>query len=479
MPLLPYSGIPLRVDFQIAISGKGDLSAQIYRALRSAILGGRLRPDQPLPSSRELAVQLRVARKTVLRAYERLRSESLIEARVGSGTHVSSRLLFPRQAPPQKGSLLSPRSEWLPFRRSHARAGRPVRFAFNVGVPDVASFPFAIWRSLLASSGRVLGTAQGPYADPQGDPRLREAIAQYVAFTRAVVCHPDQIVVTRGAQQAVDLLARVLLRPGDIAAVEEPGYSPFRELLSVNGIELAAISVDSEGMIVADLPPKARLVCVTPSHQFPLGTPMPLHRKLSLLRWAAKHRACIIEDDYDSEYRFDPRPLESLQSLDRHGLVAYVGTFSKLMYPGLRMGFVVAPPTLVPALAQARYLNDSHESLLIQHALTRFITEGHLARHVRRMARAYGRRRATLLEWVNRKRGVFGQVIPSVAGLHVTCLQTSTTQSRELLQRARRASVHFTPLSAFSTRPGPPGIVLGYGAISEENIVEALKAVGP
>ena len=373
--------------------------------------------------------------------------------------------------------LTFPRAEWLRLIRPHTGAVRPFRFAFEVGVPDVTLFPFAIWRSLLASSGRVLGPAQGSYADPQGDPRLRKAIAQYVAFTRAVVCDPDQIVVTRGAQQAIALLARVLLKDGDTTAVEEPGYPPFRELLSVSAIGVAAISVDSEGLNVADLPAKARMVCVTPSHQFPLGTPMSLDRKLSLLRWAAKHKACVVEDDYDSEYRFDPRPLESLQSLDRHGVVAYVGTFSKLMYPGLRMGFIVAPPTLVPALTHARYLNDSHESLLIQHALTRFITEGHLARHVRRMAKVYGRRRAALLDWLHRKAGVFGQVVPSVAGLHVTCLQTSAKQSKELLQRGQRANVYFQPLGAFSTRPGPPGVVLGYGAITEQSIIQAMKAV--
>ncbi len=465
------------MDFQITLSRKRELSAQLYRALRSAILGGRLRPGQPVPSTRELAAQLHIARKTVLRAYERLRSESLIEGHVGSGTRVSSRLLLPGQAPVKYGSLLLPRPEWVRFVRSDAGVGPPFWHAFEVGVPDVSLFPFDIWRSLLASSGRILGAAQGCYAAPQGDARLREAIAQYVAFTRAVVCHPDQIVVTRGAQQAIDLLARVLLRRGDTVAVEEPGYPPFRELLSVNAIDIAAIPVDSEGMSVADLPAKARMICVTPSHQFPLGTPMSLDRKLSLLRWAAKHNACIVEDDYDSEYRFDPRPLESLQSLDQYGVVVYVGTFSKLMYPGLRIGFIVAPPTLVPALGHARYLNDAHESLLIQHALTRFITEGHLARHVRRMSKVYGRRRAALLGWLNRMPGIFGQVVPSVAGLHVTCLQTSERQSKELLQRGKRANVRLPALGAFSTCPGPPGIVLGYGAIAEESIVEAMKAV--
>lgn len=462
------------MDFQIAISGGKGSSVEIYRALRTAILSGRLRANQALPSTRELAGQLQVARKTVLRAYERLSSESLVEAQSGSGTRVSARLRFPTRVGPRQGSVLRPRAEWLSLERP---AGRQLayRFDFSVGIPDVSLFPFALWRSLLASSSRVLGAAQGVYANPQGDPRLRAAIAEYVAFTRAVVCNPDQIVVTRGAQQALDLLARVLLRPGDAVAVEEPGYPPVRELLAMSGMQVNCVDLDREGIRVAELPANARLVYVTPSHQFPLGTPMSLERKFALLRWAAEHRACIVEDDYDSEYRFDPRPLESLQSLDRFGVVAYVGTFSKLLHPGLRMGFIVAPATLVPALCAARQLSDSHEAAVWQHVLARFITEGHLRRHVRRMARIYAGRRAVLLNALSRSPDIFGEIVPSVAGLHVTCLQISARHTKDLLRRAKRHGVYVADLSAFATRPGLPGIVLGYGAITERNIVAGLQ----
>jgi GntR family transcriptional regulator/MocR family aminotransferase len=353
----------------------------------------------------------------------------------------------------------------------------PVKFDFSIGIPDLSAFPFGLWRSLLASSGRVLGAAQGHYGNSQGDLRLREAISQYVAFTRAVVCRPDEIIITRGAQQTVDLLARVLLTRGDTAVVEEPGYPPVRDLLILNGIQVASVDVDSEGILVGDLPAKARVVYVTPSHQFPLGMPMSLDRKLTLLRWAAKRQACIIEDDYDSEYRFEPRPLESLQSLDRHGVVAYVGTFSKIMQPGLRIGFIVAPRGLVSALTEARRLNDSNESALLQHALARFISEGHLARHIRRMSKVYGRRRVKLIEMLTRFSSVFGNVVPSVAGLHVACLQETAKQASDLVRRGEQASARFTPLSRFSTRPARPGVVFGYGAIPEDSITEGIKAI--
>jgi GntR family transcriptional regulator/MocR family aminotransferase len=465
------------VDFELAISGKRELSAQVYRGLRSAILGCRLQPGEQLPSTRELASQLGVARKTVLRAYERLASESLIEGKIGSGTRVPATLVLTQQGRPRYGSVLRPRPEWVRIAQRHVKPERPVRFDFSVGVPDASLFPFALWRSLIASSGRVLGMAEGMYAAAQGDIRLREAIARYVAFTRGVVCDSSQIVVTRGAQQAIDLLVRVLLKHGDTVVVEEPGYPPVRELLTVNEMNVVPTAVDLQGLRVAELPTSARMVYVTPSHQFPLGAPMSLDRKLSLLRWAAEHQACIVEDDYDSEYRFDPRPLESLQSLDRSGVVTYVGTFSKILHPGLRVGFIVSPPTLISALTQARRLSDSHESLVLQHALARFISEGHLARHVRKMSKVYGQRRAVVLDLLERHRNLFGEVVPSVAGLHLTCLQSSSKQSQTLLAKAAKANVGLTPLRVFSTRPGYTATVLGYGAISEQRIRQAFAAL--
>ena len=467
------------MDFQITLTDRRDLTRQIYRQMRAAILGGRLRAGQRLPSTRSLATQVSVARKTVTRAYDLLFSESLVTGSPGSGTYVAREIVRSKKYPSSAESVLRPRAVWAHvLDRASAVEPTAPRFDFGVGMPDISLFPFALWRSLVASSGRVLRELDAQYGDPQGDPRLREAIARYVAFTRGVVCDASRIVITHGAQQAFDLIARVLLNPGDVAAVEEPGYPPVRQLWATQGVKVKSVSVDAEGLCVSKLPQNARLVYVTPSHQFPLGMPMSLERKLHLLKWAAEHRACILEDDYDSEFRFDPRPLEALQSLDKRGLVVYVGTFSKVLHPGIRVGFIVAPKSLASALSTARRLTDSHEALVTQAALARFIMEGHLARHVRRMSKVYARRRARLLDLLGRSTEVFGEMVPSVAGLHVACLIKDESRLQPLLRSAMLQGVALTPLSRFSTQSGRSmGFALGYGRISEDQISEALESV--
>ncbi len=462
------------MDFQITVRGSRDLTRQIYRQMRAAILSGRLRPGEQLPSTRELARQTKVARKTVTRAYELLFSESLVFGAAGSGTYVSRELVLPKERMGRADSPLVPRSFWREIPMARTRAFQP-RFDFQTGVPDISQFPFELWRSLLASSSRVLGPRDGEYADPQGDLRLRDAIARYIAFTRAVVCDPEQIVVTHGAQQAFDLIARVLLEKEDTVAVEDPGYVPVRHLFASHGLRVKSVAVDAEGICISKLPNHARLVYVTPSHQFPLGMAMSLERKLALIDWAAKRRACILEDDYDSEFRFEPRPLEALQNLDRRGLVIYVGTFSKVMYPGIRVGFIVAPKKLVPALARARKLLDWHEPLVTQVALARFITEGHLARHVRRMSKIYARRRAQLLKNLRGASGVFTEVIPSVAGLHIACRMETARDVEKLHRKAHSRGVQFTSIGDFAAGPGTTGVAFGYGMISEEDITKGLQ----
>jgi GntR family transcriptional regulator/MocR family aminotransferase len=465
------------MDFEITLTDRRDLTRQIYRQMRAAILGNRLRAGERLPSTRSLASQAAVARKTVTRAYDLLFSESLVVGSRGSGTYVA-REIVRRKDPPASESPLRPRAVWANILLG-ASAPEPSapRFDFEVGLPDISRFPFALWRSLVASSGRVVGELDAHYGNPQGDARLREAIARYVAFTRGVVCDAGQIVITHGAQQAFDLIARVLLNPGDVAAVEEPGYPPVRQLWVTQGVKVKSVPVDAEGLCVSRLPQSARLAYVTPSHQFPLGMPMSLDRKLEVLRWAAAHQACILEDDYDSEFRFDPRPLEALQSLDKSGRVVYVGTFSKVMHPGVRVGFMIAPKTLVPALCAARRLTDWHAPLATQAALARFITEGHLARHVRRMSRVYARRRAILIGSLGGSK-IFGEMVPSVAGLHVACLMNDGPKLRAILGSARLESVGIAPLSLYCATPGGvTGIALGYGRIAEERISEALERV--
>jgi GntR family transcriptional regulator / MocR family aminotransferase len=465
------------MDFQLTLSGRGDLTRQIYRQMRGAILQGRLHSGERLPSTRELAAQLSVARKTVTRAYELLFSESLIGGSPGSGTYVTRHLAPAKNPVRQANSALYPRAVWS--RPNPAASPAQIvspRFDFGLGTPDVSLFPFPLWRSLLASSSRVLGPLDGGYTDPQGDSRLRDAIARYIAFTRGVVSSADRIVITHGAQQAFDLVARVLLNPGDMVAVEEPGYPPVRRLFHSLGLNVKPVSVDSEGICVSRLPSTVRLVYVTPSHQFPLGLPMSFERKLDLLKWAARHRACILEDDYDSEFRFEPRPLEALQSLDTHGLVVYVGTFSKVLHPGIRAGFIVAPDTLTPALSEARRLTDSHESLVLQSTLARLITEGHLGRHVRRMAKIYAGRRRALLDSLSRS-NTLSEIIPSVAGLHVSCLFNNEAHLKTTMRAAVCRGVSITPLSLFATRPGPVGLAFGFGMIPENQISEAVRSI--
>jgi GntR family transcriptional regulator / MocR family aminotransferase len=458
------------MDFQIVLTGRHGMTRQIYRQMRAAILAGRLRAGERLPSTRGLAGQIAVARKTVTQAYELLFSESLVVGSPGSGTYVARDVVRPRSSPTATESRLRARAIWTAAGDPNPAQSVAPRFNFEIGMPDVSLFPFALWRSLLASSGRVLRELDAGYGNPQGDPKLREAIARYVAFTRGVVCDAGQIVVTHGAQQAFDLIARVLLQPGEAAAVEEPGYPPVRQLWAALGLKVKRVPVDAAGLCVSGLAPSIRLVYVTPSHQFPLGMPMSLERKLDLLAWAAQHRACILEDDYDSEFRFDPRPLEALQSLDKRGVVVYVGTFSKVLHPGLRTGFIVAPKSLVPALSAARRLTDWNEPLVPQAALARFITEGHLARHVRRMSRIYAVRRAALLAALAKSAGIYGEPVPSVAGLHVACLIKDDAKLKSLLKRAKLQGVGITPLYGV-------GIALGYGMIHEEHIAEALLAL--
>jgi GntR family transcriptional regulator/MocR family aminotransferase len=447
------------------------MTRQIYRQMRGAILAGRLRAGERLPSTRGLAGQIAVARKTVTQAYELLFSESLVVGSPGSGTYVASDVVRSKSSSPATESRLRARAIWTAGGDPNPAQPAAPRFNFEIGMPDVSLFPFALWRSLLASSGRVLRELDAGYGNPQGDPKLREAIARYVAFTRGVVCDAGQIVVTHGAQQAFDLIARVLLQPGEAAAVEEPGYPPVRQLWAALGLKVKRVPVDAEGLCVSGLPPSIRLVYVTPSHQFPLGMPMSLERKLDLLAWAAQHRACILEDDYDSEFRFDPRPLEALQSLDKRGVVVYVGTFSKVLHPGLRTGFIVAPKSLVPALCAARRLTDWNDPLGPQAALARFITEGHLARHVRRMSRIYAGRRAALLAALAESARIYGEPVPSVAGLHVACLIKDDAKLKSLLKRTKLLGLRLTPLDGI-------GIALGYGMIQEEHISEALLALG-
>ncbi|MEV4567140.1 PLP-dependent aminotransferase family protein [Nonomuraea sp. NPDC049419] len=449
------------MDVHISLDGRRDLAAQVYRQLLDAILDGRLRSGERLPPTRELARRLQISRNTVALAYDRLVADGFLVGRAGAGTFVSAEPVRGRAAP--KG-VVRPRTVWqdLPLPPAPSPAAR---YDFRVGLPDARLFPMETWRRLVARELRV--SAAG-YADPAGHEPLRAAISRHIGLSRSVHAGPEDVLVTNGAQQALDLIGRVLIEPGTVVAVEEPGYPPARLLFRTLGARVTGIPVDGEGIDVTALPHQARIVYVTPSHQFPLGTPMSLARRAALLAWAERRRAVIIEDDYDSEFRFGDRPLEPLQSLDRAGRVIYVGSFSKTLLPMLRLGFLVAPASLAPALRAARQLTDWHGALPTQAALARFIDEGLLSRHIRKATRAYAARHAMIAEALDADDRLLP--VPSTAGLHL-CARLAPGVTVE-----DGDGLAVESLEAYcGERPAQRGLVLGYGAIRTDAVAAGLR----
>ncbi|WP_372672523.1 MocR-like pyridoxine biosynthesis transcription factor PdxR [Amycolatopsis kentuckyensis] len=460
------------MDFHVSLAGRGDLSVRIYRQLRDAVLDGRLRAGERLPPTRELARRLAVSRNTVAVAYDRLTADGFLTGRVGAGTYVSGSLPAPkpRKAPSPHGPR--PKAIWRSLPPPAAAVAGEPEFDFRVGVPDPALFPLETWRRLL---GRELRTGFAHYADPGGHGGLRAAIARHIGVSRSVRADADDVLVTQGAQQALDLLCRVLLSPGDRVAVEDPGYRQARLLFASHGAEVVGVPVDGEGLDVDALPSRTKLVYVTPSHQFPLGTPMSLARRTALLAWAERADAVVVEDDYDSEFRFSDRPLEPLQSLDRGGRVAYVGSFSKTLLPMLRLGFLVAPASLRDALRTARRLSDWHGDVPAQAALARFVDEGLFARHIRRATKVYAERHERLVSTVDRVFAGRLRVVPSAAGLHLCALADADLEP--IAARAAVAGVAVQTLSDLCGGSPSPGLVLGYGSIPVERIDDGLAAL--
>lgn len=465
------------MDVHVTLRGRGDLAARIYRQLFDAVLDGRLRPGERLPPTRELARRLAVSRNTVALAYERLIAEGVLTGRVGAGTFVTRQAspIHARRAP--VGDAIRIRPLWNAIPDREIVRSVPL-YDFRVGTPDAALFPFSEWRRLVARELRAGATDWGRYAEPSGHPRLREAIARHVGIARSVRAGADDVIVTQGAQQALDVIGRVLIEPGDTVAVEEPGYRPARLLFRTLGAHVVGIPVDSEGIVVAAIPKAARLVYVTPSHQFPLGTPMSLARRGALLEWARQRNAVVIEDDYDSEFRFEGRPLDPIHALDASGRVVYVGSFSKVMLPTLRLGFLVAPASLRSALRAAKHLTDWHGEFPAQAALARFIDEGLLARHVRKAAREYALRHAMVCEAIHRDFGEWLRLIPSVAGLHVAA-RTPSRNGIDLNGVVKRAEPLGVLVRTISDLSGaackPDGLVIGYGAIATTRVDEGMK----
>jgi GntR family transcriptional regulator/MocR family aminotransferase len=486
----------------IKLDGSGALYQQLYRSLRRAILAGQLAPGVRLPATRTLARELGVSRNTVLIAYEQLLAEGYAVGQAGSGTYVASALpdamlttaqTLPEVVPASPSAMprLSAYGQhaalhWpvlAPGQEPHRAA---VRYDFRYGLPAVEEFPHDTWRRLLARRARSASVRSLRYGPPEGYEPLREAIADYLRRSRAVVCEPEQILIVNGSQQALDLAARVLLDPGDWVVIEEPHYQGARQVFLAAGARLLTSVVDADGLDVSDLPraaASARLAYVTPSHQFPTGAIMSLARRLALLAWAERADAYVLEDDYDSEYRYEGRPVEAVQGLDRSGRVIYVGTFSKVLFPALRLGYMVLPKPLLQPFLAAKWLTDRHTSTLEQEMLTDFIREGHFERHLRRSRMRNAARRSTLLEALATYLGSRIAISGANAGIHLLVWLHGTRPDHidELINRAARAGVGlYSVMPYYLTPPCRAGLLLGYGAMTEDDIragIQRLAAV--
>jgi GntR family transcriptional regulator / MocR family aminotransferase len=465
------------IEVHVSLVGRKDITNEIYRQLRAAILDGRLKSGDRLPPTRELAARLSVSRTTVMDVYDRLYSEGYTESRAGSGTRVSRELLrVPTPAAPPSGALRA-RRHWASVAITRAFEG-PVEFDFRAGTPDTRLFPFETWRRLQAREWRRSAPGIRGYGQPAGDPGLREAIAAQVAVGRGIRTRSEDIIVTNGTQQGADIVARALLAPGDLVAVEDPGYGPPRRLFESLGLRIAGVRVDTEGLVVDELPSDARLVFVSPSHQFPLGTSMSLPRRLALIAWAEGHDAAILEDDYDTEFRFSGRPIEPLQLLDSTGRVIYVGTFSKSLLPALRVGFLVVPQSIRDAIEAAKFVTDWHTSVPTQRTLASFITDGSFGRHVRRMRIVYRERHDRIMTILRRDLPEELEVLPASAGVHISALARtrSVDQLASVAKRALGAGVLVQLLASFAVgEVKRSGLLLGYGAIATEHIDEGLR----
>ncbi|MGH7543494.1 MAG: PLP-dependent aminotransferase family protein [Gemmatimonadota bacterium] len=455
---------------------------QIYGALRQAILDGLLRAGQRIPSTRALAEELGVSRLPVLTAYEQLLHEGYLEGRVGSGTFVSASLPddFLRSQPPP-GSVNPNRSLGSrPPRLSHPDEGGLV--PFRVSLPALDEFPHALWSRLVARHAHRLTHDQMAYGDPAGLISLREAIAEHLRTARAVRCEAEQILIVSGSQAALRLATAVLLTPGDRVAVEEPGYPGARDALAAGGAELVSVPVDDEGLSVTSLQrrgPRVRAAYVTPSHQYPLGTSMTAGRRLALIDWASRREAWVLEDDYDSEYRYVSRPLGALQGMDTQDRVVYIGTFSKVLFPAVRVGYVVVPPPFWERFLHARQALDLFPPSLYQLALAEFLREGHFARHLRRMRRVYLERRDALLGGLSRDCGDRLTVLNADAGLHVAALLEGGLNDVDVIRRMAARGLTATALSTcYAGTSRRSGLLLGFGGSAPRQLLDATRILG-
>jgi GntR family transcriptional regulator/MocR family aminotransferase len=460
----------------------GPLFRQVYLGLRKAILAGAFQGSGRLPSTRELAQQLGVSRTVVLLAYDQLLAEGFTEGRSGSGTYVSAGVGPPRSAPSEDAAKLplsrfgkAAATAWtklnFPLQRAPA-----LPYDFSYGRSDLGTFPFALWRRLLLKCARRASVADLDYGPAGGNPTLREAICTHLRRSRAVNCDPGQVIVVNGSQQALDLIARALLEPGDRVVVEDPCYQGMTEVLRAAAVRIQPSSVDEQGLDPGRLPASARIVFVTPSHQFPTGSILPLTRRLSLLEWAKRKDAVIVEDDYDGEFRYEGQMLESLQGLDRGARVIYIGTFSRTVFSALRIGYLVVPESLVPAFSAAKWLCDRHTPSLEQATLAEFISSGMYERYLRRVRRRNATRREALLDSVGKYLRERVEVTGAAAGAHLVLWPTRRHAEDTLVAAAGARGVGVYGIAQYYLKsPARTGLLLGYSRLTERDIQEGIR----
>jgi GntR family transcriptional regulator/MocR family aminotransferase len=505
------------------------LHAQIYAAIRGAIVARSLRGGERIPSTRALATQLGISRIPVLTAYSQLLAEGYFEARTGAGTFVSSSLpsVGLGAAAPQgnwgvasawasEGHVQERVADGRPLGDAHSRVRsrvgargrgkkpkqarqsrrmktlpqheRPSWFggtgAFSFSQPAVDAFPFHVWTRLMSRYWRGVHLSALEYGDPMGLPKLREAIAAYLRASRSVRCEWQQVMIVSGSQQALDVTARVLLDEGDPVWVEEPGYWLARNMLVSAGAKIVPVPVDGEGLNVAAGIASdkrngrhARAAFVAPSHQFPMGATMSAARRMQLLEWAEREGAFIVEDDYDSEYRYDSKPIASLQGMDRAGRVIYIGTFSKVLFPAMRVGYIVVPPELVGTFTAVRHAMDVCPPHLFQSVLADFLGEGHFSRHIRKMRQIYGERRDVLVNCLREQCGRLLRVEGAEAGLHVTVTLARGFRDRAVCEAAALKKLWLWPLSPSYLNKGRArhGFILGFGGTTAAEIPAGVK----
>lgn len=477
---LRWRSLPARDDDQ-------PMKRRLYSMLRAAVLDGSLPPSSRLPATRELARALGLSRNTVTHAYDQLMAEGYLTALTGSGTYVTP--VLPEQAL-WAGASRAPaesQAEGLPVSLSQrgselvhaARASAAHWGAFVPGVPDVTAFPHRKFAQLLARWRREPDPPWLSYTAGGGHPHLRETLATYLRQSRSVQCEADQIVITEGTHQAFDLVSRLMADPGDLAWVEEPGYWGLRSLLQINGLQIKAQPVDAEGLCTeaADWQHPPRLIFVTPSHQYPLGSVMSLRRRLQLLEQAERHGSWIVEDDYDSEFRYEGHPIPSLQGLVPNARVIYAGTFSKTAYPALRLAYLVLPRALADAFRHAYPQLYRQGQMSTQAALADFIEQGHYAAHIRRMRLVYAQRRQMLHQLISRRIGA-KHIHPhdSTAGLHLVLQLPQEIPDRQVVRVAAEAGVVVRALSHYYQEEGSPrGLLLGFACVPQERMVPAFE----